>query len=416
MEYSKLNVNFFSRPIVYGLMVFLWVSCSHKDVQTLPTRWMGPEANGHYPDTGLLKEWPAEGPEILWTYDSLGIGFSSAVIQNGYLFTTGMIDSTGYLFKLDLNGQLIYKVPYGTEWTGSYPGTRGSPTVVGDRVYLVSGRGKLLCFNNEDGSIVWSKEYFADFGGENIIWGINESPVVDGDIVYATPGGKENNVVALDRFTGELKWACQGEGELSAYCTPLLIEHGGRKLLLTFSEAHLLGIDRNLGELLWSVDVPNEYSIQLCTPLYENGEIYFPTGNEVGGGKLRLSEDGSSVSVLWNNQVCDFRFSAIYVNGDIYESFTDYDRLTWRCIDWDSGEEKFISSELDPGSSVFADGMLYFYTLKGELALVKPDSEKLKVVSLTRVKSGSGLHLAPPMIHNGILYIRHGKSMIAYSI
>ncbi|TFH20378.1 MAG: hypothetical protein E4H10_16725, partial [Bacteroidia bacterium] len=151
MEYSKLNVNFFSRPIVYGLMVFLWVSCSHKDVQTLPTRWMGPEANGHYPDTGLLKEWPAEGPEILWTYDSLGIGFSSAVIQNGYLFTTGMIDSTGYLFKLDLNGQLIYKVPYGTEWTGSYPGTRGSPTVVGDRVYLVSGRGKLLCFNNEDG-------------------------------------------------------------------------------------------------------------------------------------------------------------------------------------------------------------------------------------------------------------------------
>jgi outer membrane protein assembly factor BamB len=239
---------------------------------------------------------------------------------------------------------------------------------------------------------------------------------VDGDIVYATPGGKEYNIIALDRHSGDLVWLCKGEGELSAYCTPLLFEHRGRKLLVTHSEAHLLGIDAISGELLWSVDVPTEYSVHFCTPLYENGEIFFPTGNETGGGKLRLSEDGSSVSVLWNNQVCDYRVSAIYVNGFIYESFSNYDRLTWRCMDWDSGEEKFISSELAPGRSVFADGMLYLYTYKGELALVKPDPAAFKVVSQTKVKSGSGLQLAQPMIHDGILYLRHGKSMIAYSI
>ncbi len=416
MRSSEFILERFRKLAAWVLMVFLLVSCSTEDASMAPTRWLGPTANGHYPDSGLLKEWSKKGPEILWTFDSLGIGFSSAVIQNGYLFTTGMIDSTGYLYKLDLNGQFIYRVPYGFEWTGSYPGTRGSPTVVGDKIYLVSGKGKLVCFNNENGSIIWSKEYFSDFGGANIIWGINESPVVDGDIVYATPGGKEYNVVALDRHSGDLVWSCKGEGELSAYCTPLLFEHEGRKLLVTYSEAHLLGIDPISGELLWSVDVPTEYSVHFCTPLYEKGEIFFPTGNESGGGKLGLSEDGSSVSVLWTNQVCEYRVSAIYVNGSIYESFSNYDRLTWRCMNWESGEEKFISSELNPGRSVFADGMLYLYTYKGELALVKPDPEEFKVVSQTKVKSGSGLHMAQPMIHKGILYVRHGKSMIAYSI
>ena len=139
----------------------------------IPTRWMGPNGNGIYPDSGLLKEWTSEGPETLWTYENLGIGFSSAVIQNGFVYITGMIDSTGYLYKLSLNGELQYRIPYGTEWTGSTPGTRGSPTVVQDKIYLVSGNGKVICFNQSDGSIVWSKEMFKDFDGKNITWGIN---------------------------------------------------------------------------------------------------------------------------------------------------------------------------------------------------------------------------------------------------
>jgi len=268
-----------------------------------PTRWFGPSANGVYPDTHLLKEWPIEGPEVLWAFDSLGEGFSSAVVYHGSVFTTGMIDSTGYLFHLDSEGHLVYKVPYGLEWTGSYRGTRGSPTIAGDKVYVVSGRGKLLCFNKADGAILWSKEFFSDFDGKNILWGINETPVVDGDLIYATPGGKENNVLALNRHSGEIEWSCRGEGEVSAYCTPLLVYHNGRKMLITYSASHLMGIEPLSGELLWSLDVPREYSVHLCTPLYDQGELYYPTGREKGGGKIRLSEDGESVSELWENQV-----------------------------------------------------------------------------------------------------------------
>jgi outer membrane protein assembly factor BamB len=401
---------------LFVIMILGGCQTNRPSPQKEPSRWLGPSGNGIYPDNGLLKEWPAEGPEILWTYDSLGIGFSSAITHNDYLFTTGMIDSTGYLYKLNLEGDLVYRVPYGTEWTGSYRGTRGSPTVVGDKIYLVSGEGKLICFNSEDGSILWSKEYFTDFGGQNIFYGITESPVVDGDLIYATPGGKDYNVVALNRYTGELVWSCKGEGEVSAYCTPLLIDHNGRKLLITYTASHLLGIDPVSGKLLWSVDVPNEYSVHLWTPIYRDGEIYYPTGNELIVGKLKLSEDGNSVSVVWENLEIQFNISAILVGGYLLESYSDNARLTWRWVDWDSGEEMFFSRDLGPGRSLFADGMLYLYTYKGELALVKPDPKELRIVSQTKVTHGSDLHQAQPTMHNGVLYIRHGKAMIAYEL
>jgi outer membrane protein assembly factor BamB len=381
-----------------------------------PTRWMGPSGNGIYPDRGLLKSWPAEGPEVLWTFDSLGMGFSSAIIQNNRLFITGMTDSTGYLFKFDLDGQLVYRVPYGLEFTGSYPGTRGSPVVAGDRVYLESGRGKLVCFNNEDGSILWSKELLADFGGKNIFWGMNESPVVDGDVIYATPGGTAYNVVALNRHSGDMIWSCSGEGEVSAYCTPLLFDHHGRKLLATYTASHLMGIDACTGELLWSEELPTEWSVNCVTPIYHQGDLYYGTGLGKGGGKLRLTEDGSRVSRVWENQVGDVHFGSLLWDGYVYESYNEIKELTWRCVDWSTGKEMFRSSALAAGVVICADGMLYCYTARGELALVRPDPSGFQIVSQTRVKKGSGVHIAYPTIHDGRLYVRHGNALIVYRI
>jgi outer membrane protein assembly factor BamB len=150
--------------------------------------------------------------------------------------------------------------------------------------------------------------------------------------------------------------------------------------------------------------------------LYKDGEIFYPTGNEIGGGKLKLSEDGNSVSKLWDNQVDDEKVSAILVDGYIYESNRINSRFNWRCVDWETGKEVFTSRDLAPGRVLYADGLLYIYTLRGELALVKPDPEKLNVISRTKVTHGSGLYLSQPVIHQGILYVRHGNAMIAYSV
>ena len=414
------NLVVFVLRMLITLVFLAEISCQKKtDIKTKyePTRWRGPDGNGFYSESGLLKEWPPEGPEILWTFKGLGDGFSSAVVQNAYLFITGMIDSKGYLFKFNLEGELIYKVPYGSEFTESTKGTRGSPVIVGNKIYLESGRGKLLCFDNDSGKILWSRELFKDFDGKNIRWGVNETPVVDGDVIFATPGGQNNNVIALNRHNGDMIWNCRGKGDLSAYCTPLLFEHNGRKILSTHTASHLLGIDAESGKLLWSEYLPTEWSVHCNTPVYHDGELYYLTGLDQGGGKLKLNADGDSVSVLWKNRLGDIRVGgAVLVDGYLYESVEEIKRVNWRCIDWNNGEEMVVSRAISPGSVIYADGMLYCYCTKGELALVKANPSGFDIVSQTKVSLGAGPHCAHIMIHNGILYLRHGSALIAYKI
>ncbi|MCK5692692.1 MAG: PQQ-like beta-propeller repeat protein [Bacteroidales bacterium] len=379
-----------------------------------PTIWRGPSRDGHYPETGLLKQWPAGGPEIIWSLTDLGQGHSSAIVDQGFVYTTGMISDMGYLFKLDQKGKLVYKIEYGPEFTESFYGTRGTPTIVGDKIYLLSGLGKLYCFDNETGDILWTKDLFKDFDGSIIQWGMNETPVVDGKVLYITPGGKKNNLVALNRHTGDLIWSSPGNGELTAYCTPLLFEHNGRKLLATHSESHLMGFDATTGKMLWKQHQPNEWSVHPNTPIYHEGGIFYLSGYGQGGGMLELSPDGNSAKLKWKHKNMDSRMGgAVLVNGYVYGSG---DSRLWSCYDWQTGEEKYTSQEIGHGVVIYADGMLYCYSQRGELALVTPDPTGFKVVSKTKVALGTEQHWAHPVIYDGILYVRHGRALIAYKV
>jgi len=379
-----------------------------------PTAWRGPSRDGIYPESGLLKSWPADGPEILWSFEELGKGHSSAIVANGFVYATGMIDGQGFLFKFNLNGKQIYKKTYGPEFAESYHGTRGTPTIAGDKIYLLSGNGKLYCLQEKNGKVLWSKDLFKDFDGKRIRWGMNETPVVDGDVVYITPGGRKYGMVALERHTGKLIWSSPGKGELTAYCTPLLFEHNGRKMLATHFESHLVGFDAKTGKMLWSFYHPNKYSVHPNTPIYDDGRLYYLSGYGKGGGMLKLSEDGNSVSSVWTQTKMDSRMGGAVKVGDyIYGSG---DSRMWVCYDWKTGKEMYTSKEIAMGVVIYADGMLYCYTQRGELALVKPDPSGFKVVSKTKVLMGSEQHWAHPVIYDGVLYLRHGKALIAYKV
>jgi len=380
-----------------------------------PTRWRGEAQNGIYQGSGLLKSWPIDGPEVLWTYEKLGQGHSSVVVADKFIYTAGMIEETGILFKFDMKGTLIWKKAYGPEFTDSYVGARGTPVIVGEKIYMESGVGGLYCLSTADGSIIWSKDMFKDFDGANIVWGLNETPVVDGEVIYATPGGKVNNVVALDRHSGTLIWSSKGHGELSAYCTPLLFEHNGRKILATHTAEHLIGMDASTGEMLWSHEQINKYAVHANTPVYYKGFLFYFSGYGKGGGLLKLNQDGSAVEELWFKETMDSRIGgAVVVDGFLYLSG---DRAReWRCLELESGEEMYISSEVGKGAVIFADGMLFCYSDRGELAMVKADPSGFEVLGRTKVTHGSEQHWAHPMIHEGVLYLRHGKALIAYKV
>ncbi len=228
------------------------------------THWRGPAGNGIYPDKNLLKEWPAEGPAMLWHFDGLGKGFSSPVFSSDRIYLTGTIDDQGFIYVLSMDGKLEAKYPYGKEFIESWPGARSSVTIVGDLLYMESGYGSLFCMSTKDGSIKWKKEFLTDYDGKNITWGFTETVVIDKDVLYCTPGGKVNNVMALNRLTGETIWSSTGKEELSAYCTPLLIELPARKLLVTMTANDIIGLDAASGKLLWSHPQTNE---GLCMPI-----------------------------------------------------------------------------------------------------------------------------------------------------
>ena len=178
------------------------------------TRWRGPSADGIYPDKGLLKSWPAGGPEILWSFEQLGVGFASPTFYGGYIYIPTMLEDQGYIFKLDMSGNLVWKAKYGTEYTDRYPGTRSSVTVAGDLLYMLSGIGKLVCMDTKDGTIKWSKELTGDFDGVINRYGYNETIVVVAWLYH--PAGQKQ-YCGIGRFTGSLIWT-PPRGEKAAYC------------------------------------------------------------------------------------------------------------------------------------------------------------------------------------------------------
>ena len=380
----------------------------------VPTVWRG-QNNGIYPETGLLKEWPTNGPEILWTAEGLGEGHSSPVFANDKIYLSTMIDGEGFIFIFSQDGEIIKKVSYGKEFAESYPGARSSVVVDGDLMYIYSGFGVLTCMDSENGEVKWRKNAFADFDGENIRWGVTETVLIDGDVVYLTPGGKKNNIVALNRFNGDLIWTSAGKGELSAYCTPLLVELPARKLLVTHTADHIIGVDAKTGQLLWDYPHKNQWSVHPNTPLFYNGDLFCFSGYGKGGVKLDLSDDGSSVTKQWENPELDSRMGGmVMVDGCLYGS-GDKGR-EWRCVNWDTGEEKYASKDIAKGVTIYADGMLYCYSERGELALVEATPEGFNIVSQTKVELGTAQHWAHPVINNGRLFVRHGDVLIAYKI
>lgn len=380
-----------------------------------PTKWRGPNGNGVYNETGLLKKWPASGPEIIWHFDQLGVGHSSPAIANGLIYLSGMADNNGYIYALTPDGKLKWKASYGKEFSESYPGSRSTPVIAGNLLYIYSGLGVLTCMDAGNGSVKWQKDILKDFEGQNIRWGVTETVVVDGGLVYVTPGGKKNNVVALNRNNGDLVWSSPGKGDLSAYCTPLLIELPARKLLVTMTADNIIGLDASSGKMLWSHPQTNRYQVHANTPIYADGGLFCFSGYGQGGVKLELSADGSSVKKAWFSDKLDSRMGGmVAVNGFLYGS-GDNNR-EWRCVDWKTGTEKYADKTIGKGVVIYADGMLYCYSDKGELALVEANPAGFKIEGQAKVQLGSDQHWSHPVIDSGKLYLRHGNVLIAYKI
>ncbi|MBN2805763.1 MAG: PQQ-binding-like beta-propeller repeat protein [Prolixibacteraceae bacterium] len=397
------------------------VSCTEKPVQI--AQWRGPDRSGVYHETGLLRAWSDSGPSLLWSSDELGDGYGSPVITEERIFVTGVRDSSAVLFAFDLAGKLLFHTQIGGEWMVNFPGSRTTPTVFGNLVYVMSGVGDVSCVNAESGTLIWQRKVQQEMNGEIPRFGYAQSLVVEGDKVFCSPGGKEHNVVALNRHDGSLVWSCAGKGERPAYHPARLITVTDRKILITFSAYHLLGIDAENGTLLWWHE-QNNTPVEKRQPgmgdthangvLYNDSIIYYVEGDGNCAVALKLAGDGLSIEQIWNNPGVDNYMGGIVLHHNALFSSSHSSQLL---VKMDPANGQVLDSlGLGRGSLIMANELLFYYNHAGKVHLVDVSADPMVVLSEFKFTLGSREHFAHPVINKGVLYLRRGKALAAYAI
>lgn len=395
------------------------------------SQWRGPNRDGIYEETNLLKEWSENGPELLWSAEKLPEGYSSVSIANGLVYSTGIRDTIDILFAVDMQGNVKWEVPIGTSWNISFPPSRCTPTVENDKIYATSGSGDVTCFNATTGELIWKVEASKKFEGTFGDWGIAESPLIFNDKLIFCPGGTKTTMVALNKNTGETIWQSECLLDTPAYSSPILATINETQVILSVLSRNFLGVNAETGKILFHTDyasINNEQAVKVWpgapftntnNPIYKDHQVFITSGYNHVGVMYELSEDLSKAKIKWIDSTLDVHHGgAVLVDGFIYGSNWINNRNgNWCCIDWKTGKTKYETEWETKGSIIYNDGMLYCYEEKnGNVALVNANPEKFDLVSSFKIPLGAGPHWSHPVINKGILYIRHGKTLMAYNI
>jgi outer membrane protein assembly factor BamB len=388
------------------------------------SEWREENRTGISAETGLLKSWPAGGPTLVWSNLDLSRGHSSVSFGNNKIYTTGFSGKDDILYALDMNGKIVWQTVFGRAWTQSNPESRATPTVEGNRVYCSSGSGDLACIDGTTGKIIWSYKASELHKGTFGSWGIAESLLIDGDKVFYSPGGPETMTIALNKTTGSLIWKSASLNDKPGYVSPVIINFAGKKMIINVSLGHVFAVDPSTGDIIWKVAHlagDSRWDLIKCvTPLFDNGRVYVTGGYDTGGMMIDIAKDGKSAKVAWTDQVLDVHHGGVVlVNGYIYGSnWLSNGDGNWCCIEWNTGKKMWEEHWNNKGSIISAEGMLYIYDEKsGNVGLLKANPEKFELVSSFKITQGSaGPFWAHPVIHNGVLYIRHSNALMAYNI
>jgi outer membrane protein assembly factor BamB len=387
--------------------------------------WRGPGRTGIYNETGLLKVWPSSGPTLLWEAEGIGMGFSSATVTNDAVYITGINGDKDVLTAFTQDGKKKWNVEYGTmSKVSSYPESRCTPTFSDGKIFVVSGAGELACVST-DGKILWSVDYYQKYKAVVPRFGITESPLVVDKKVIVTPGGDIAAMVAFNIDNGKVVWETPSMNEGSQYVNPLLVEANGVKAIVTHNPTYIFAVNAANGKLIWKFDFGSVNADKtgghnyIHTPIYRDGYVLAANGYGQTSAKIKVSFDGTEPTLVWKNPDINPHVGGMVLLGNyIYTSTHDNNSMgRWICADWTTGKTMWITTWNNKGSVISAEGLLYLYEEKsGNVALVRPNSEKLDIISSFKVKKGSGPYWSHPVIDKGRLFIRHGDYMAVYSI
>lgn len=387
-------------------------------------QWRGPQRTGISAETGLLSQWPKDGPPLVWHAKEIGDGYSTPSVVGSRLYVIsneGMDDE--YVLALSTrDAKQLWRTRIGKVGINrgpQYPGSRSTPTVDGELLYVLGSDGDLACLEVETGEIRWTKNV-RDFGGRPGAWAYSESPLVDGDVVVCTPGGKEATLLALDKTTGEVVWkSAVPEGDAAGYASIIVVDSGGVKQYVQFASKGLIGVAAESGKFLWRYDHTAKGSMaNIPTPVARGLEIYSGAGR-TGGGLVKLTVDDQEIGteeVYFDTKLPKGIGGFVRVGDYLYGTT----RTSLMCIEFATGEIQWQDRSVGSGAVCAADGRLYVHGDTDDVALVEltPEAyrEKGRFTLPDQPDRGKAKAWAYPVIANGKLYMRDLSSLWCYDV
>ena len=437
-------------------VVLMAVACSSMAADW--PQWQGPNRDGKSADTGLLKQWPQEGPPLAWKTDKLGGGDSGPAIAAGRIFVMSNRGAEEVVWALsEKDGSEIWVMPLGPAFqqqpSQGKEGPSCTPTVDGERLYVEGMGGNVACLQVQDGKIVWQRSLTEDFGGRRPMWSYRESPLVDGDKVIVTPGGADAILVALNKLTGETIWKAKmpdspagvsgapggsgggrggpggfggSGGAGAAYASPIAIDFDGQRQYVQLTARALIGVAASDGKFLWRYDKPaNGMGLNCSTPLYHDGMVFASSAYGAGGGLVKLSKDADGVvkaeEVYATTDMQNHHGGMILLDGCLYGASGGNEGGALVCLDFKTGkvlwDQRDSVGRRAKGSLALADGRLYYRMEDGTVLLIEPNPQQYvehgRFEQPDRSRQPAWAH---PVIANGKLYIRDQDVLLCYDV
>ena len=402
------------RVLLVGAIVF--VSLAHQVMAQSAAnwpQWRGPNRDGISKETGLLKQWPAEGPPLVWKATGAGRGYSSFSISNGRMYTMGLRGDREFVVAFDVaTGKEVWATPHGS---AAYrndrgDGPRGTPTIDGDRIYALGGNGDLSAIEAKSGKVIWSKNVLKDFGGSNIRWGISESPLVMGNKLLVNAGGPGASIVALNKSNGAVIWKSQSDE--AGYSSAIPFEVNGATQVVFFTAERAVGLDPNDGKLLWDYARPSNNVANVATPIVRANRVFISSDYGTGGGVVEIKPDNKAQEIWFTKEMRNHHSSSVLIGDYLY----GFSSAILTAMKFDTGEIAWKDRSVGKGSLVFADGHLYLFSENGVVGLAEATPTGYKEKGRFKIQQDSLPTWTHPVVAGGRLYLRDQDTIYAYDV
>ena len=379
-------------------------------------QWRGPNRDGHFAETGLLQTWPKAGPSLAWRANGLGDAYSSFSTAGGRLFTLGARGGTEYVIALDrATGKKVWEYQNGRRFQNDRgDGPRSTPTVDGDRLYVLGGSGDLTCLEHATGQRVWTVNLVQKFGGVNPYWGYSESPLIVGDRILVNAGGRRASIVAIDKADGSTLWQQHSDG--AGYSSPMLMRTGSLNQVIFFTESRTLAVDPRDGRLLWSYNKAANGTANIATPIVRGTRVFVSSDYGTGAALLDVRAAGNLATaneVYFTRDMRNHHSSSVLV-GDLLYGFSS-SILT--ALNFDTGAVVWRDRSVGKGSLIYGDGRLYLYSENGVAGLAEATPAGYREHGRFTIPQQSGSPTwSHPVVAGRLLILRDQDNVFAYNV